>query len=1169
MVENLAQQVLPEESPQSVRPLDPNVLQRRAANPDSSVWVSASAGTGKTKVLTDRVLRLLLPRSTEEAGTPPHKILCLTFTKAGANEMALRINKVLGEWAVMPAEELEKALTSLLGRSPRDDEKREARRLFAAVVDIPGGLKIMTIHSFCQSVLSRFPLEAGLSPGFEALEESQETPLLAEARKQLFESDEAAVEEALFRLTPYNNEDQFTQILRQLAGERYRLKALLAEHDGAEGVYKTLCTSLGVRADETPESIIEAACSDAVMDSANLRRACSVLTQSSSKGDVEKGEKMARFLSASPSERPALFEDYTRAFLKQDGEPYATLATKKTAAEMEDILEVMGREALRLQEVKERVNAALCAGLTRDILFLGNEILQRYQSLKQSRGALDFDDMINATLGLLEGVQNIDWVMYKLDQGLDHILVDEAQDTNPEQWRIIESLAAEFFSGDNARENITRTLFVVGDEKQSIYSFQRAAPEEFTRMKTAFAEKIEAAKSTFDPVDLNISFRTVQSVLGAVDAVFVAMGTTHDSFRTRTHGHGGHVELWPLFEAEKTDQMDFWAPPIEAEESTSAASMTAEFIASQIAGWLENGEILESSGKPITAGDIMILMRSRSAFVTQLTRALKQKNIPVSGADRMVLSSQLPVQDMLSLCGFALLPADDLTLACVLKSPFIGWDDDRLYALAQPRTGTLWQALLEAGENDDNIAAIATYLRGLSDEAITLSPYEFLASLLHRPCPAHEHSGLQGILQRLGADALDPLDEFLNTALEFGRHNTADLQEFLQYFAEAENQIKREMEEGGDAVRIMTVHGAKGLQAPVVILPDTVLAGNARRPERLIWPLSGDKQTEQSLPLYVPNKESSCAAYRDALEAYKARNDAEYQRLLYVAMTRAEDCLYVTGYKGGMNPLPQSWYFMVQEGLERLSGESGYSVTQDGFIRYANPQIRDVDAHQEESTNVPPSQETPPAWLFEQAPKEEAAPRAFSPSHLTGTGDGAEQEPPAASPLSRDDLYRFRRGNITHKLLQFLPDITHTIPVGLLEETARDFVRRHGHDLSEDIHEGIVREVMAILNHPEFAPLFGENSIAEAPLSGKLSDGRLVNGQIDRLLITDQTVYIVDYKTNRPPPTDESDIPAAYQRQMQAYYDILHAIHPDKDIRCALLWTDGPRLMEISALKTH
>ena len=1146
-----------------IRETDPNVLQGKASDPNSSVWVGASAGTGKTKVLTDRVLRLLLPTSDERAGTPAHKILCLTFTKAAASEMALRINKTLAAWAVMSEPELADALKSLLGHHPRSDEMRAARQLFAQVIDTPGGLKIMTLHSFCQSILGRFPLEAGINPNFSVLDEQGSRELMEQARRRAYTSASqnaaSPLSCALNNLASTINEDQFSTLLMELSKERGQLLRLLGKNWDIDGLYTQICATLNIPAGQTPERIIGAHCEEDSFAAAAMREAGRVLYESKGVKDNEKADKILNWLDANHEARIATIETYKSAFLKtSDGLPYSDLMSKKPREEYPALLEAMKVEAQRLLDLKEHINKAQCALLTRDLMVLGGEIIRHYTELKQRNGVLDFDDLIALTTTLLSGADNThkldlmpSWVLYKLDQGLDHILIDEAQDTNPEQWTIIKALAEEFFAGMGAKDEVLRTIFTVGDEKQSIYSFQRASPEEFDIMRAHFDARINAADLQWDNVNLNTSFRSTRSILEAVDMVFSQPGLNYDpGFAEVNHisarrGQAGLVELWPLYETQTIESPDPWEPPVTITDSRSGASLCAEAVADTIQGWIQNKEILESHGRPIEAGDIMILVRTRTAFVNQLIRGLKTRDIPVAGHDRMVLNEQLAVQDLMALAEFSLLPSDDLTLACLLKSPLLGLSEETLYDLAVDRGGTLWNALCA----EESLTESKYYLESFIDAAHHMHPFEFLSAALARPCPADNISGLRAIKKRLGHDALDPVDELLNAALRYEEEHTPSLQGFIRWQKSGQAQIKREMEEAGGQVRIMTVHGSKGLQAPIVIMPDTVRNGRTvpgQADKRLLWP----HKSGLDVPLWSPRKDMNFEIFTQAYSAMEARDDQEYRRLLYVAMTRAEERLYITGYKGSKNYIEDSWYSYIESAFKN---SPSVHPLENGVLRLSNERIKDPDkAGSIAKTKTAP--QPPPEWLYKAAPVEPSPPQPLVPSRPS------ESEPAALSPLQASDQNRFRRGNITHKLLQFLPDI----PAGLREETAEKFLGRYGQDLSEAIRKDIIKECIQIMNSSEFTPLFGPGSRAEVPITGLINGHELISGQIDRLYIDESDIWIIDYKTNRPPPQDIKDVPAIYKNQMRAYHDTLRAIYPHHTIHCGLIWTDGPLLMPIA-----
>lgn len=1156
---------------------DPSAAQRTASNPHISSWVNASAGSGKTKVLTDRILRLLLPREDGQPGTRPEKILALTFTKAGANEMALRLSKRLSDWAVMDDDKLAKDIEEkLLGRAPTENELTSARRLFAQVVDTPGGLNIMTIHSFCQSVLGRFPIEAGLPPHFKPLEEEDAEELMREAKRRVLKRTKFEIAsplyEAVQRLGQALNEEQLTTLLSAMNAERRQMRTLLQQNFGVEGLYGQLCTLYGIRPDMTEETVIRDFIENTKPE-ADIRALSTALATSKSKTDREKSLDLQLYWDAPCDKKHMYLGAYRNIFLISKGEPAVNPVTKtflKDHAHLHDIVYKEQERILELNRVRKEISSAV---LTRDMFTFGSAIIETFQDLKEERGELDFDDLILRTLSLLKGESfNVDgkdiapWVMYKLDEGLDHILVDEAQDTNPEQWEIIQYLSAEFFAGYGAKDDTTRTMFIVGDEKQSIFSFQRAAPDKFVAMYDWFEQKIRSSGETFTPVDINTSFRSVQTVLQAVDAVYAREETVtaltsrylnHIAYR---QGQAGMVELWPIMKStgpeEEEDGSDTgWLLPLTIQESQSGASRMAAAISDTIRSWLDTGEKLESHDRPIQPGDIMILVRSRGAFVGQLVRTLKTQGIAVSGVDRMILSEQLVVQDFCAAASFALLPEDDLALAELLKSPFIGYNEQQLYDIAQPRDGSLWNALSKSGDR-----VTYDWLFSLIKNAGTQHPYEFFSRLAQEPCPADNVSGLRAIKRRLGDDALDPLDEFLNLALSYEDNHTASLQSFLRWHEEGKSVIKREMEEGGNAVRIMTVHGSKGLQAPIVFLPDTVRNSSSIKSERILWP----EKTGLPVPIVNTSKDGSPDLALQASLHIQEQQDREYRRLLYVAMTRAEERLYIGGYTGKKAPSANItyWYDDIRTAFEthdqivsvpsNILDEQGQPmpILRLQHTRTLPPDKVPKTEKQSDAAEIKPI----PAYFFQRAPEEPFPPQPLVPSRPS------DPEPPAASPLQEKNTYRFKRGTVTHKLLQTLPEI----PYAQRKTAAEKFVARVGMDLSPDIRQSIVEETIAILNDPVFAPIFGPGSIAEIPVTGFMDGKTLVSGQIDRMLVSDKEILIVDFKTNRPPPLNPNDIPPVYVRQMEAYAKVVWEIYPDRTIRCALLWTDGPRLMEVN-----
>lgn len=1153
--------------------IDPNVRQRVASDPDSSICVSASAGTGKTKVLTDRVLRLMLPRSEGLPGTPAYKILCLTFTKAAANEMALRVNKTLGEWAIMKDDALYDALKQLMGHVPSDEQVQAAKTLFTESVD-GGQLQIMTIHSFCQSVLGRFPLESGLPPYFKVLDEYDAEMLIAEACDRVIasaRSDEVVgspLGEAVYYLLSLFDQNKLLMLLKQICAERAQFMELFERYGGIEGLYAQICQTYNFAPYLTDENILSTYLDG--VDHEGLRYVAEAMLADDKKSSLTSGPMILKVLNADADERSELFNAYKSVFLTAKGEARSSrgFPSKNVLKACPQSGDILARETDRVLEIQDLLRRVHSSQLTRYVLELGYHVVQHYETLKQQKASLDYDDLILFTLRLLRGADHkgayhAAWVMYKLDEGLDHILVDEAQDTNPEQWQIISAICDEFFSGLSARDTCLRTVFTVGDIKQSIYSFQRAEPEAFSRMQRKIDTKVKDGGEQNQAVDLDLSFRSTPSILKLVDSVFQredlqrALGghaVRHDSYR---EGQAGHVELWPLFEEEKRDKRDAWTLPVDLNDPTSISAELASEIALTIRGWLDRKEVLSSYDRAIAPGDILILVRSRNILVDQLTRALKEHSVPVSGADQMVLSEQIVVQDLIVLAQFCLLPDDDLVLASVLKSPFLGWNEDDLFSLSYNRSTSLWQQLcnFDASRLSDvhqEIECVAAeqcdaariYLAELIGRARQMSVFEFFSYVLVQGCPADRFSGLRALKRRLGSDVSDALDEFLNEALNFHYDSVDHMQAFLHYFEGSSSKIKREMEEIGGQVRIMTVHGAKGLQAPIVILPDTVVSGAAKKPERFLWP----SRTDLDIPLYSAWTDDDPQLYKDAYARTQKRDEEEYYRLLYVALTRAEERLYIAGYKGSKGMQDHSWYGLVERAMRC---DSFVQERDDGCLVLTNAGTDDPDKIQPEAYQEDHHVDLPD-WCMVDAPAEPVPPQPLVPSH-----SAKEDVEVSISPMVFAQQKRFKRGNLTHKLLQFLPDMPEDVRIN----AAQHYLLRHAADLSQQVRESICTEVLDILYHPDYQIFFGSDSRAEVPLTGLTQDGRIVSGQIDRLVITDDAVWIIDYKSNRPPPEHPKDVAEIYKNQLRAYLETLRIMYPDKQMHCALLWTDGPRLM--------
>ncbi|MGH6953433.1 MAG: double-strand break repair helicase AddA [Alphaproteobacteria bacterium] len=1136
--------------------------QSRASDPTTSAWVSASAGTGKTKVLSDRVLRLFL------AGVAPERILCLTFTKAAAAEMANRINQRLAEWAVMAEDLLAKELATLTGETATPERVSEARRLFARVLEAPGALKIQTMHAFCQSLLARFPLESGVAPHFETMDSRTAAETLAAAREDLLlgaRAESGRIADALARVTEHVDEARFAELMGSFASARGRLKRFYDRH--GDHASAALRARLGLAPGERAEDVARAAAADGAFDGPALARVA-LSMERGSETDRKRATDIRSWLAAG-ARRGERFERYARVFLTEKDEIRKTLATKAVQRDDPDAERVLGAEAARVLAAVERRKTAVVADATAALLDLGRGLLGHYERSKSLAGRLDYDDLILKARALLEDPSAAPWVLFKLDGGIDHILVDEAQDTSPEQWDVIEQLSAEFFAGLGARER-ERTLFAVGDAKQSIFSFQGANPRASAAARARLAGRSRSAGKPWQDVPLQQSYRSVEAVLAAVDATFAA-GRARDGVASdgeciqhslEREGEGGLVELWPAVPAADLADVAPWTPPTGVLRPRAARTRLARFIAARIRRWIEPGTSapdawLESAGRQIGPGDVMVLVRRRGSFVEELVRALKDLEVPVAGVDRMVLTEQLAVMDLVALGEFLLLAEDDLTLATVLKGPLVGLSEDQLFALAHDRPGSLWDQLQRRAPTDSAFGAAHAWLAERRAKADFIPPYELFAEVLNQ-------GGRRKLLGRLGPEADDPIDEFLALALAHERTAPPSLQGFLHWLSTGEAEIARHLQRARGAVRVMTVHGAKGLQAPIVFLPDTMQVPQGD--DELLW-LRQDSDGRHEFPLWPPKRVHEDEWCRAARREASERREQEHRRLLYVAMTRAEDRLYVCGWHGARAPHTDCWYNLVRAGLSELPAEavdydfareSGDGWAGSGF-RLAYPQLKAPRGAEAGQAAPPGSRASLPDWALRPPGPEPAPPRPLAPSRP------AESEPAGLSPLV-DGGERLRRGRAIHRLLQLLPDVA----PGERPRWCRGYLAQAALGLSAEEQAEIARQALAVLDAPSLAPAFGPDSVPEVPLAGTIGSS-VILGQVDRLAVTADRILVIDYKTNRAPPKGEDDVPPLYLRQMACYRSVLRAIYPGRRVVCALVWTDGPAVMTLSdrALDAH
>jgi ATP-dependent helicase/nuclease subunit A len=1114
----------------AIKQVEPHAVlkgeQRLASDPAEHVWLSASAGTGKTYVLSARVLRLLL------RGVAPDAILCLTFTKAGAAEMAERVHERLAHWVRLKDTELATELKAL-DEDFGPEAVAVARTLFAKVLEARGGgLRIKTIHAFCQTLLGGFPMEAGIAPGFRPLEGREEAVLQQSVLSELVVDAERGGDLPLLAdLQALSIRLGEGEVIRYLTRAASAVDAL---NELGERIEPVVRREMNVPLDFSVGDI-QVACQDRAFDREALMQLVAVLNDWDKPRGRERIDVISNWFLGSLERRVSELPKLIRTWRKADGALFVSKGGwAPTDSRYAPLVERIDKWAGGL--IDQMARAELAAA-TISALRAAQAYARAYAEAKRTRGLVDFDDQISLTRKLLAEPGMGEWIRFKLDQTTDHILVDESQDTNQAQWDIVDALADEFWAGAGAKPDVSRTLFAVGDYKQAIYGFQGTDPRHYERAGLTFELKAVQAEREFRRLSLSQSFRSTPPVLDVVDAVICELG----------HEAMGLNEAAPRHESSKSalPGQVLLFPPVTAETGedeageedwlSEAPRVLADRLARQIKAWLhEPFWLAKDKGRALKPGDIIILVRKRGDLAALLVARLHQQGIPVAGIDRLRLQAPIAVQDMLATMRFAAQPRDDLNLASLLVSPLLGWSQDDLFAIAHDRSGTLWEAIPDGGTR--------AALLGLLSAADNITPYAFLENVLSGPM-----QGRRKLLVRLGEEARDPIDELLNAALLFEREGTASLQVFLDWFDRGETEVVRDAGAAGDAVRVMTVHGAKGLQAPLVILADACADPDNARETGFKWTI---QDVVDDLPSLKPRKaeQALVASLQTAVEDAEAKVRREHWRLLYVAMTRAEEMLVVAGALGpraqGVVP-SESWHATIERAMVGMGADRFDDTNWGDAMRYGTvrpQQSRGTISVKDASTALGMNGHALPIWLDQPAPQEARPPRPLAPSSM-GEDDTANPPPSAAMAAAAE------RGRLLHALFERLPSLTPASRRAAGEEWLK----------SEGADPALVDIAMGVIEDPAFADIFAPDALAEAPVAGVV-DGMVIAGTVDRLSVGETTVDIIDFKTGRSVPATPADSPPQHLRQMAAYAAVLQGIFPDHEIRAALLYSEAPIL---------
>jgi ATP-dependent helicase/nuclease subunit A len=1136
--------------------------QALAANPNRSAFATANAGSGKTKVLIDRVARLLLRRPDGRPGADPDSILCITYTRAAASEMLTRLFDTLGNWAVMEDAPLREQLAKLEGReasSYKEDQLKAARALFARALETPGGLRIETIHAFCARVLRRFPLEAGVPPGFVELEEEDAREIWQQARNDAILNAAETDPEALDLISREAGRDGATSALDSLRSSASQLRAFAAAHDDDFDKIRDSLKRLISPPDLPADALVERAMT-ADLPRAEIKSVIGALA-AGKPTDQKLADALANVLAETDA-RSAL-QLYQSVFFTATGQPRAKNPFTKGAAdgaplvtELFAIVDRPGLETVRIQALCDALKRADAFARTEALLKIGLPALAAYDEGKMRRGALDFDDLIERTRDLLASEGSSNWVLYKLDGGLSHVLLDEAQDTSPAQWELICALTQEFTAGEG-RERLQdpRTIFMVGDDKQSIYSFQGADPARFLDETRNLVKR----NPNTAQADMRMSFRSSPEILSFVDTVWNEapvidvpfadqrpMTADKIAHTAKRWNEQGLVELWPIIPKDPEPDTDAWERPLDALRTTSPKVKLAQGIARTIKDMVSGGAtVWDQSGKrrPARPGDVLVLVRERRGGLFEaVINALKSQGVPVAGADRLRLADYIGVQDCLNLMRFAALPTRDLTLAEILRGPFCGLVDDDRYlfplAVGREKGESLWSRVQTSTLPE--VMRIRSFLSGLIARA-ALPPFEFLSAVLDLPDESGS-TGWEKLNARLGTPARDPVEALLARALSHDTSGPSSVQLFVAALESAPVEIKRDLAEAGSEVRVMTVHGAKGLQAPIVILPDTT--AKPKLTSETILSIDGGV-------IWSPRKDADIEPAGRARLMAEAKAREEHRRLLYVALTRAQDRLLIAGHwfggetEGAKGYHDESWYALCRNGMEALA-----FTEQDGVLRYGE--------HVHAAKAIPSTatvQTTLPDWA-RRAPEAEAEPRRLTaPTSLLGP------KTRVVAPFDPKREARLKRGRLIHALLQYLPEL----PIEVRKAAGETFLARDS-DLTSAQRREMLQASEGILNDASLAALFAPGGRAEAAVIGTsklLPEGMIINGRVDRLVVSPEQVLVVDFKTDQPAPDRVEDVAETYVAQMAAYWAVLAEAYPGREVGAVLCWTDGPRMMRI------
>lgn len=1153
--------------------------QMAAMRPQGSVQVAAAAGTGKTHVLTRRFLRLLL----EDGHLRPSEILAVTYTKAGATEMRNRLTEILARWAVMPENELSKTLTEILERTPAANTLSRARALFTDVLDDPVGIRVLTVHSFCQSLLAQFPLEAGINAGFRILEGREAEALLQEKVAQTYTHmadwtpDQSPYWWAFSWMVTHLADASLQSEFKDYVENRRRYERLFQNGGGLEGVLADLAEALDIPLpDAPPDKILAEVESRQLADLENHRGFLKAFAEAlaEDKGVVAQGNKdrLNSFLAAtSQEEKHERLPELYAVFETTKGAKRAKIVPAGVAKAWPGMPDEADGFYCVLEGHKETLNKYKTYFKTASYLVMAHEIGQRYAEAKHSQGMLDFEDLIRHSKNLLTGdAGKAAWVRFKMDGHIRHIMLDEAQDTDSDQWDIVRALIDDFFTGQGQHEGqnmegaLNRTFFAVGDGKQAIYRFRGAERHVFEGMLPEISQMAAPAGHQVRFVDLNTSFRSSNVILDFVDSVFSTPenrhaidGQTeplkHEAFHL---GAGGRVEILPPEPAQKPDRSTVYSWQLPLPDRRTDGEETPRMrlfnrLATRLKTLIEQQPFLATEGRFLVPSDIMVLCRT-SGHMELFLNALATTGVTASKTGDLELAQAPAVTDLMAVLRFLANPTDDLSLLHALRSPLFGLTNAELEQLRQRhasgRSPTYFKTLCRMP--DAGFAAMASTLKNLLNQVDLATPHQLLqktlgtsqgrGNLLWRYTGATDSAAAETINQAL--------DSFLDAALDYSSKEGTSLIGFLHWFDQGGLRIKIEAGANKNAVQVMTAHASKGLQAPVVVLPETGTSFYSQsKTDHKLWRVDGETH-QDDLFLFGASEQHRTSLQSALMKAEKQRVFDDEMRLLYVALTRAQEHLIIAATAPAKE---DNWYTLMTEQIQADGENPAWQKHPDGTLLYQEKHLF-TDAPVKPDATPEPENEAPPlpAWVQTRPEAEHRAENI-----LAGENPGENPgENRAAQLMEGETRQKYRRGLLLHRLLEVLPGLPDD---NTRRQKGRNFLAYSGTDFCSEKREQLLADALAVIaSHPE---LFGEGYRPEATLAMADKQGRRLKGRVDCLRLTPDTVYITDYKTDVTPP---ETVPAAYRKQLQAYAAMARSIWPDRAVKTAILWTTPtpPRL---------